>query len=427
MTTVSVVGLLESSLVATLYVGIVVGHTVLQRRYARQHASRPLAPRSWTPRPTIDVIVPVLNEAPHLLRQCCEALRGQDYQPIRVFLVDDRSDNIEDLRPLYERYGDLPGWTFVPLERRGGKRDAQDAAYRLGSGEFVLTVDSDTVIEPDTIRRLMDEIEDDRVGAVTGNVRALNQADGLLTRLINWRYALLFDLERAAHGRHRAVLCCTGPLSLYQRDALVEVWDAYLRQTFLNRRCVFGDDLQLTNLLLAKGYEARYAPDARALTEVPTRLRGYFRQQLRWNRSFYRELPWTRRALRGHRQGPKASWYLWFDVIARGLTPLLLAASLARVGVDAVMARSWLLADGAMLMFMIVSSSVVAFWQTRSLPSSPDRPASRHEALRLVLLYGLVHVILLVPARVWALVSLRRNGWGTRRVPAPAVAPAPAL
>jgi len=420
VTMVAVAGLLVRGLLTTLYAGTVVNHTILQRRFARQHAQRPVTPPEPAANPTVDVILPVWNEAPELLRACCESLLQQDYKNLNVFLIDDLSGNLDALRPLYDHYASMAGWRVITMDWHVGKREAQNAAYQIGTGEFVLTIDSDTVIFRDTIQKLLDQVEHDRVGAVTGNVRILNHEATWLTRLINWRYGLLFDQERAAHGLHRAVLCCTGPLSLYRRQALDEIWRAYLDQTFMNQPCVFGDDLQLTNLLLARGKEARYAAEARALTNAPTTLGAYFRQQVRWNRSFYRELPWTGQALLGHRlveggreQGRKASLYLWFDVIARGLMPLLLAAGLLLGGMDAALARSWLALalDAGMIAVMLGSSGLAALWQTRSLPDAP----SPRKALRMTFAYGLVHVGMLIPARVWALLTLRKNSWGTRQ------------
>lgn len=440
MTTVPVVGLLIRSLITTLYAATFASHAILQRRYARKHAARTVVRPRRRALPSVDVIVPVWNEDPALLEACCESLLAQDY-PVSVFLVDDCSRNLEALRPLYERYGRQPGWTVILLDRHVGKRQAQDAAYRRGTGEFVLTIDSDTVVYADTIEKLVDRAEYDDVGAVTGNVRALNQRESLLTKAVNWRYAMSFDQERAAQGWDGAVLCCTGPLSLYRRSSLQDVWDAYLTQTFMRRSCVFGDDLQLTNLVLAHGYESRYAPDAHALTAVPTGLGRYFRQQARWHRSFFRELAWTRRALHGQR-GRKASPYLWFDVVARGAAPLLLAGGMALGLWDAATAGRLLLWDAAMLAMMTGTSFALSLWQTRSLPEpDPALPAERREAmappsgkaaLGVVLVYGLVHVGLLIPARLWALCTLPKNGWGTRRgtreprrIPQMAPAPAP--
>jgi N-acetylglucosaminyltransferase len=423
VTTVPVVALLGRSFIATLDAGVFASHATAQRRYARLHATRTVVRPERGALASVDVIIPVWNEDPELLEACCQSLLAQDY-PISVFLVDDCSRNLEALEPLYDRYGQRPDWTVVILKEHVGKRQAQDAAYQRGTGEFVLTIDSDTVVYADTIQKLIDRVQYDDVGAVTGNVRALNQSKGTLAEAINWRYAMLFDQERAAQGWHGAVLCCTGPLSLYRRAALEEVWEDYLTQTFRGLACVFGDDLQLTNLLLARGYESRYAPDAHALTEVPTRLGRYFRQQVRWNRSFFRELPWTRRALRGRRRGHRSGLYLWFDVIARGAAPLLLAGGMALGVRDLAVARSLLLADAAMLAVMTGTRAALVLWQTRNLPEPdpalpPDRraamaPPSGREAIKLVVVYGLIHAGLLVPARLWALATLHKNGWGTR-------------
>jgi hyaluronan synthase len=87
------------------------------------------------------------------------------------------------------------------------------------------------------------------------------------------------------------VFCCAGPFSAYRRAALDEVLPRYLGQRFCGRRRVFGDDLKLTNLVLGAGYDSVFEPAAMAATDVPTTLRRFVRQQLRWNRSFYRELP----------------------------------------------------------------------------------------------------------------------------------------
>jgi hypothetical protein len=41
---------------------------------------------------------------------------------------------------------------------------------------------------------------------------------------------------------------------------------------------------------------------------------------------------------------------------------------------------------------------------------------SKTSKTRFVLQYGLIYVGLLIPVRFWALVTLRKNRWGTRRL-----------
>jgi N-acetylglucosaminyltransferase len=383
--------------VLTLYVGLAVAYAWLQRRLADSSRRAAPAEHPGSYQPDVDVIVPCYNEEPALLVACLRSLRGQDYQGrVKVWVVDDGSGNREALLPVLRTEVD-PTWRVIFLDRNRGKRVAQNAALQAGHAEVVLTIDSDTTIEPDGISRIVAPLRDPQVGAVTGDVSPSNPDATWLTRLIETRYRLLFERERAAQGRFGAVLCCAGPFSAYRRAAVERIWPRYVGQRFLGGRRVFGDDLKLTNLVLAAGYRSRYEPRARAATNVPTTLPGYARQQLRWNRSFYRELPQILRLL------PGRSRFLALDIAGQTLLPLLVAVGLAMAASDALLHRSRLPWDAAALALMALASRCLA-------PSSaPGR--------RFAVLYGLVFLGLLLPIRVWAACTLFQNRWGTRTLP----------
>jgi N-acetylglucosaminyltransferase len=350
-------------------------------------------------RPSVDVIIPCYNEKPVLLAACLRSLREQDYRgKVKVWVVDDGSCNREALLRVLRSEAE-PDWRILRFDSNRGKREAQDAALHAGRGKIVLTIDSDTVIAPDGIRRIVTPFRDERVGAVTGNLRASNAEANWLTRLIDTRYGLLFERERAAQGFFGSVLCCAGPFSAYRRTALQRVWLRYVDQVFCGRLRVFGDDLALTNLVLAAGFRSIYEPAARAFTNVPAALPGFARQQLRWNRSFYRELPQLLRLL------PGRSRYLALDLAARTLLPVLLAIGLAITAADGLLARSRLPWDLGALGLMAVASVHLA--------PSPAKAVGR----RFVVGYGLVFMGLLLPTRFWAACTLFQNGWGTRNLP----------
>jgi N-acetylglucosaminyltransferase len=380
------------------YLAVAVAYAVAQRRFARL-GSRPRALDAESYLPSVDVIVPCYNEDAALLAACLRSVRNQDYQgEVSVWVVDDGSGNRGQLLPVM-RSCEGPGWRVLLLERNHGKREAQAAALREGDGEVLVMVDSDTVVAPDGIRRIVAPLRDPRVGAVTADLRASNAGATWLTRLIDVRYRLLFERERAAQGRFGTVFCCAGPFSAYRRAAVERVLPRYLGQRFCGRRRVSGDDLELTNLVLAAGYSSVYEPAATAATSVPATLRRFVRQQLRWNRSFYRELPQMLRLLRGR------SPYLALDLAARTLLPALLAAGLAVTAVDLVLAPSRVPPDLAALALMALASL--------GLGPSPARPSGRRFAVG----YGLVFVGLLLPTRLWAACTLFRNHWGTRDLP----------
>jgi cellulose synthase/poly-beta-1,6-N-acetylglucosamine synthase-like glycosyltransferase len=341
------------------------------------------------------VVVPCFNEDPALLEACCRSVAGQDYPgPMRVWLVDDGSRNRDALTAVYERWADR-GWTVRLLDRNTGKRAAQDEGVRWGSGELVVLMDSDTVLAPDAVRQAAVRFRDPQVGAVSGSVGVLNAPTNLLTRLIHHRYRLRFQVERPAQGFFTSLLCCSGPFAVYRRSLLAGLWPRYLTQTFAGVRCTNGDDLHLTNLVLATGRQVVFEPRAIASTWVPRSLPQYLRQQLRWNRSFYRELRWTFAGIRSRHP------YLALDVLARALLPLLLAAALVLLAGEGLLVGWELLAvDLTLALAMVTLTAAFLLAHGASTP--------------FLLLYGPLHVVLLVPVRIYALATLTSSRWETR-------------
>ena len=381
------------------YVTLVLLHSTLERVYAlrsrRQRRARPApatGPVSW---PAVDVVIPCFNEDPSLLEACCRSVAGQDYPgALRVWLVDDGSRNRPALLAVYQRWGER-GWEVRLLDRNIGKRAAQDEAVRHGTGELVVLMDSDTVLAPDAIRQAAAAFRDDQVGAVSGSIGVLNAPTNLLTRLIHHRYRLRFQVERPAQGFFTSLLCCSGPFAVYRRSLLDDLWQRYLTQTFGGVRCTNGDDLHLTNLVLATGHQVLFEPRAIASTSVPRSLGQYLRQQLRWNRSFYRELRWTFDGIRSRHP------YLALDVLARALLPLLLAATLLLLTSEGLLVGWELLTtDLSLALAMLLVTAAFLLVHGASVP--------------FLLLYGPLHVVLLVPVRVYALVTLASPSWETR-------------
>src|SRR4029450_623762 len=145
--------------------------------------------------------------------------------------------------------------------------------------ELIVLMDSDTVLAPDAVRQAANRFRDEQVGAVSGSIGVLNAPTNLLTRLIHHRYRLRFQVERPAQGFFTSLLCCSGPFSVYRRRLLSALWPRYLPQPSAGLPCPSGDDLHLTNLVLAPGRQVLFEPRAIASTWVPRSLPLYLRQQ----------------------------------------------------------------------------------------------------------------------------------------------------
>ena len=387
--------------VFTVYAALAVSHFAIQLVYAHKTHRHQRSDRFQAAFPpndlSVDVIVPVYNEAPADLEACTSSiLRQQHRGTIRLIVIDDGSTNRADLMPVYGRLRAL-GVTVILAPRNGGKREAQYLGFQELSGEIVVTVDSDTRLAPDAVAMISRQFSDPKVGAITGNVQVTNHQRNLLTRLIDMRYWMAFHQERAAQSWFRTVLCCSGPLSAYRRTIIEHVMDTYISQTFRGVRCTYGDDRHLTNLVLTLNFDTVVDAGARATTAVPETIGAYLRQQLRWNKSFYRELQWTAPFVL------RRPWYIWFDLGSEILLPALLLLSVLSIVAYSLTLSIWHLIRWV--------AFVAAFALIRATYGALRE---RRAEFYLFVLYGFVHASLLIPTRALALLTLRDNRWGTR-------------
>ncbi len=137
----------------------------------------PLVIMSETPR--ISAIVPVHNSSEHL-RQCLDALLSSSYQALEIIVVDDGStDNSAAI-------GRRKGVTVFRLRKRLGPAAARNLGARYAKGEILLFVDSDVVVKPHTVERLMENFSSSpRTAAVFGSYDDEPRARNFLSQYKN--------------------------------------------------------------------------------------------------------------------------------------------------------------------------------------------------------------------------------------------------
>lgn len=384
--------------ILSAYGMISVGRCVTQSvMAARVRARKPLL-RGY---PMVSIVVTVLNERAELFERAVRSLAEQEWpaELREIIIIDDGSTDRETNREIAQRHGARYVW-----QPNAGKRAALMVAFGMLSptSRYVLTGDSDTIWHPEATGQLVATLTSSRrVGAATGNVETLNVEDSWLTRVTSVRYWLAFEVERAAQSMYGGVTCVSGPLGGYRRDLIDRVKGGFIAQRFLGRTCTFGDDRHLTNLILGEGYEVHYSR-ARAWTEAPATFGKYRRQQARWGRSFWREMLWTLKAL------PRQSVLLAVDWAINLVLPFLLVGSMGWYAYLTVTSGpSALLRFAAMIMLMGL------------LRAAPAIAATRDPRFLILPLFALFHLFVLLPLKLWSLVTVAASGWGTRKALAP--------
>lgn len=240
------------------------------------------------------VIIPCYNEDPELLTQAVQSvLRARGNK--EVILVDDGSTNTSGA-VFAELQHKLPNLKVHRFAKNQGKRAGLHYAVKQlvrSESQYIVTLDSDTIIRPDTLVRLLGPMQEKTIHATTGDVQLLNERQNLLTRMVGAYYWVGLHVYKEAQSGLGIVVCCSGCLAAYRADALRNIIDEFSEQTFFGRPATHSEDRHLTNLILRSGAKVVYVPEAVSYTRTPHTLSTFIKQQLRWKRGFVRESLFT--------------------------------------------------------------------------------------------------------------------------------------
>jgi cellulose synthase/poly-beta-1,6-N-acetylglucosamine synthase-like glycosyltransferase len=315
------------------------------------------------PRPTLGVIIAAYNEA-QVLPQTISFLLAQDEPVEQILIADDGSDD-QTAAVLAREYGlsePPPGMISAPSARHpalrwlrvphGGKARALNAALPLLDTETVLTVDADTLLEPDACRVMR---------AAFAAEPGLVAATGVLTpvcsktlsgRLFQWfqtyEYIRNF-ISRFAWMRSDSLLLISGAFAGFRRapvlsvggfDPLCLVEDYEL----IHRLHRYAVDHQLR-------WQTRVLGRARARTAAPSTLPGFLRQRRRWFAGFLQTQYWNR-DMTGNRR---------FGLLGTLMMPVKAIDTLQPIyGLTAFFLLLWFLAHGKLVLVGSVFSVITA-------------------------------------------------------------------
>jgi hyaluronan synthase len=241
--------------------------------------------------PKVTVIIPAYNEGA-MVEKSIYAVTASNYpmDKLEIICIDDGSkdDTWHYISRVQRRFPKLIKAVQFPQNR--GKKAGLYAGFTQGSGDIFITIDSDSVIEKDTLRQVVAPMmQDPQIGAVAGNVKVYNRHQCLVGKMLAVRFVLSFDFLRASQSWYGMVTCTPGALSAYRRDAVLPHVDAWLNQTFLGSPCHHSEDRALTNFVLRSGFYSVYQRTAVVHTLVPETYKGLCKMYLRWERGNVRE------------------------------------------------------------------------------------------------------------------------------------------
>ena len=239
---------------------------VLQRR-RHPAPDTPSADGTWPP---LTVLIPAYNEE-RVLAGTVRSVLASDYPQLRVLVIDDGSSDGTPAVARAQADAD-PRVEVVIQEHNQGKAAALNAGLALTDTALVASLDADTILVPDSLKRLVVPLSAG-ADACSSNLEVGNRK-GWLTSFQAVEYVLGLNLTRRAQATIGCITTIPGAAAAFRVEALRAVggWSGDTRT----------EDTDLTLALLQAGRRVVYEPRARALTESPETLAGLLRQRTRW-------------------------------------------------------------------------------------------------------------------------------------------------
>ena len=271
--------------------------------------------------PMISVLAPAYNESLTIVDNI-KALHGLYYQNFEIIVINDGSkdDSLEktieafelekvpyaidykikcqEIRGIYKsRMKAYSNLTIVD-KLNGGKADALNAGINIAKGDYFISIDVDSIIDPHALKKLIKpffEETDKKVIAAGGVIQIANSCviengqlvevnvpDKFLPRCQVIEYSRSFLMGRLAWSRLDGLLLISGALGLFDKEIVINCGGYYTKTV--------GEDMELVvrmrKYMADNGlaYKVVYVSDPLCWTEAPSTLKVLGTQRNRWTR-----------------------------------------------------------------------------------------------------------------------------------------------
>lgn len=368
---------------------------------------KPVASVTDAELPSCTVIVPAYNEG-KLVYDTLHSLINSDFpaEKLQVISIDDGSkdDTWEWMKKAKADLGDRVSIFQQPNNQ--GKRHALYRGFNLATGDVFVTVDSDSIVEKDTLRNLVSPfVYNEHCGAVAGNVRVLNNEKAIIPRMLNVSFVFSFEFIRSAQSVLGSVLCTPGALAAYRNTAVMNCLEEWMNQTFMGQPTDIGEDRAMTNMILKQGFHVLFQRNAYVLTNIPEKFSSLHKMFTRWERSNVREnLMMSKFAFKTFRDGSKSGTRIllvnqWMHMLTT--YPLFIIMIVLLVTYPVLFISSTLLS-------ILIFSSLPAFFYAKKYNISEAFWAYS---------YSIFYTFGLFWITPYAMATANRRGWLTRELP----------
>jgi hyaluronan synthase len=348
----------------------------------------------------VTALITCFNERPSSVVSILENILNLDYPVHEIVFLDDGSKNplaydvAKSFAEAHENRESAPLFKIIRFEKNRGKRELLIDGFNVVTGDYVFLLDSDSIILPNALTELLRPFEDGKTTSCVGNIGVLNKNKNFVTKLQAIKYFGAFQIGRAFQSVTGDVVVCSGAFTVHKMDFIMRNLENFKATKFFGITVSAGDDRELTTFSKMSGGKTRYQNTAYCETEVPNNWRKLISQRRRWQRSGY---ICSLSAIRDI--FPKKPWFL---AISFAEVYLWLIALI--IFIISVISRGFYfdLIDVIIYHFIIMYMHNGFYLLYRPLH------------FLTVPIYSFFYGMLLLYVRIYAAITIKHDGWGTR-------------
>ncbi|KAJ2727206.1 hypothetical protein GGI07_000090 [Coemansia sp. Benny D115] len=209
-----------------------------------------------------------------------------------------RDSQIMLMRFFNKVYFDLP---MTPLELEMYHQIKNVIGVQPSLYEFVLMIDADTVVFPDSLARLIGSMNNDiKIIGICGETTLANAKSSWITMMQVYEYFISHHLTKAFESLFGSVSCLPGCFSMYRlrspdntgtpkplliSNQIIDDYSTNRVETLHEKNLLhLGEDRYLTTLVLKHFpyYKNKFIPSAKCMTNAPDQLSVLLSQRRRW-------------------------------------------------------------------------------------------------------------------------------------------------
>jgi poly-beta-1,6-N-acetyl-D-glucosamine synthase len=295
----------------------------------------------------ISILIPAYNET-LVIENCLIGIFNLNYKDFEILFINDGStdDTLETfhkhlslaktsrfkqgvlnhklVKGVYrsQKYPNI----WVIDKENGGKADALNTGIDFARNEIVITLDADSILEPNSLNEMNLTFSDDSVVAAGGLVNIVQgfKRSGKkmiprfkLSGLIRYQvvqYLTAFYLHKTTQSKFGSITVIAGAFGAFRRSVLFQA---------KGYRITVGEDMDITLRIQEligtslKGKRIVFVPEAVCYTECPASFKNLYSQRIRWQKAFIDCIITYRKSFY-RKMNFKVSTYLLLDSLLLG-------------------------------------------------------------------------------------------------------------